>query len=177
MRIFTAIPLPERIKNKVREITCGRLSVSYVNTANLHITLNFLGELTDDELRRVKLTFSGIVQEARQFPVAFDRLVKFHQQIHLTLLPNPALTELQEGMQKIFQAAGFTFSDRQYYPHVKLANLHMDHVMNPERKIEHFPHDELAQLNFVAERVVLYESKLLLHHAHYTELLTAVLQN
>jgi hypothetical protein len=47
----------------------------------------------------------------------------------------------------------------------------MDKVMNPERKLENFPKEELKQLSFVASKAVLYESKLLLHHSHHNPLM------
>lgn len=171
MRIFIAVPLPEEVKSKVSEIMRGRLPVSYVNTTNLHITLNFFGELTDDEVGRVKKIFVGSTDGTKPFAIEFDQLVKFHQQIHLTVKPNQALSELQNKLEKMFHDLGFMFQDRRYYPHVKLANLHMDHVMNQQRKLENFPNQELQQLNFTADRIVLYESKLLLHHAHYYPLI------
>lgn len=171
MRVFTAIPLSVEVRDKAREIFLGRLPIAYVNTTNLHITLNFFGELSDEEVEIVKKVFSERLTSKISFPIEFDKVTKFHQQIHVTLKPNRQLDELQSGLQKIFESAGFHFQNRPYYPHVKLANLHMDHVMNPQRKLENFPNQELNQLNFLAGQVVLYESKLLLHHAHYTPLL------
>lgn len=163
--------MPDEVKKKVGEITKNRLPIAYVNTTNLHITLNFFGELTDMEVERVKMIFPEAAKEKNKFSIAFDRLVKFHQQIHLALKSNEALAELQSSMQAVFESDGFRFQERTYYPHVKLANLHMDHVMNPQRRIENFPHDELQHLNFTADRVILYESRLLLHHPHYYPIL------
>ncbi|MBI4049302.1 MAG: RNA 2',3'-cyclic phosphodiesterase [Candidatus Doudnabacteria bacterium] len=171
MRIFTAIPLPEEKRKLAGEIFRGRLPVAYVNTANLHITLNFFGELGDDEVEKVKKIFSEAVHGQKSFDIEFDKIIKFHQQIHMTVKPNKPLNRIQSELEQKFQETGFNFQDRAYYPHVKLANLHMDHVMNPERKLENFPNTELKQLNFIASKVVLYESKLLLHHAHHTPIL------
>lgn len=171
MRIFTAIPLPSEVKKKVGEITSGRLSVPYVNTTNLHITLNFFGELTEVDVEKVKQVLLESDKSQKPVGINFDRIVKFHQQIHMTLKPNAALEALQGKMQKTFQDSGFRFQERKYYPHVKLANLHMDHVMNPQRKLENFPNEELKQLSFLADRIILYESRLLLHHAHHYPLL------
>jgi len=176
MRIFTAISLPKEIKDRATQIFQGRLPVPYINTTNLHITLNFFGELIDDEQKKVKEIFSQAVIEAKPFEIQFDKLVKFHQQIHMTLKPNPALGKLQSQLEVLFHDSGFLFQDRIYYPHVKLSNLHMDKVMFKDRKIEDFPNEELRQLSFMADRVVLYESKLLLHHAHHTQLIEITLK-
>lgn len=164
MRLFTAIPLPQKTKEEVAEITRGRLPIPYINTTNLHITLNFFGELSDAEVKKVKNIFASIAQHQNAFEVEFEGIVKHRQQIHLTIKPNQMLSALQSKFEKEFESQGFHFQDRAYYPHVNLGNLHMDKVMNSERRIENFPKEELTKLNFRAQKIILYESKLLLHH-------------
>jgi 2'-5' RNA ligase len=171
MRLFTAIPLPKQTKDLVAEMTRGRLPIPYINTTNLHITLNFFGELSDAEVDKVKNGFPRLTANQNGFEVQFESIKKFHNQIHLTVKPNPALLALQTTMQKSFEALGFRFQDREYYPHVKLGNLHMDNVMNAQRKLENFPNDELLKLSFKTDKIILYESKLLLHHPKYIPLL------
>jgi 2'-5' RNA ligase len=171
MRIFTAIPIPNEVKNKLVAMTRGKLPVSYLNTINLHITLNFLGDLTQDELHQALGVFEEAVGVARpKINIVFDKLTKFGQQIHLTLQLNPALADLQKDLESALKGAGLRFQDREYYPHVKLANMHIDNTLYRDRKIENFPMPELQELNFIAGKISLYESKLLLHHAHHASL-------
>lgn len=172
MRIFTAIPLPEEIKNKVSEITRGRLPVPYISTENLHITLNFFGELDTDQVERVKTIFPKICNDKQGFEVEFDKVVAHHnRQIHLTVKPSQQLDSLQKELEQTFIKEGFRFQERAFYAHVKLANMHLDNVMNRQRKLENFPNADLKQLDFIAEKIVLYESKLLLHHPQYIPIL------
>ncbi len=177
MRIFTAIPLPEDIKNTVAEITRGKLPVSYVNTTNLHITLNFFSELDTDQTNKAKEVFTNVCSNKNYFAIHFDKIVAHHnRQIHITLKPNQDLKNLQRELQTSFEELGFIFQERDYYAHVKLANMHMDNVMNRDRKIDNFPNEEFQQLNFTAQKIVLYESKLLLHHPKYITLLEIPLE-
>lgn len=171
MRLFTAIPFPKEIKDQVAEITRGRLPIPYINTTNLHITLNFFGELDDAEVERVKNNFLQIVDDSPSFDLEFEAIIKFNLQLHLTVRKSSSLMQLQSQLEKKFQELGFQFQDRNFYPHVKLGNLHMDNVMNRERKMENFPNQELSRLNFRADRVVLFESKLLLHHPKHIPLM------
>lgn len=172
MRIFTAIPLPEQVKNNLVALTRGKLPVPYLNLTNAHITLNFLGELTDDEVQKVVNAFPALVGDSRgKIHIGFDKVTAFlGRQIHLTLKPNEELRQLQSDLESGFRKIGFYFKDRTYYPHVKLANMHLDNVMNRDRKLDNFPNEELAVLNFDAEITAIYESKLLLHHAHHKSL-------
>jgi 2'-5' RNA ligase len=175
MRLFTAIPFPKEIKDQVSEIARGRLPIPYINTTNLHITLNFFGELDDAQVARVKDNFLQIVSDQKGFEIEFEAIVKFHLQLHLTVKQNSSLLALQNQLEKKFEALGFQFQDRNFYPHVKLGNLHMDNVMNRERKMENFPNQELSRLKFRADRIVLFESKLLLHHPKHIPLMEKAL--
>lgn len=170
MRIFTAIPLTKEVKERFTQLAQGKLPVPYVNVTNLHVTLNFLGELDTDQVKLVKEQWKRGLSEIKKFRIEFGQLVKFHQQIHMTLKDNPELKELRSKLEKHFLDLGFHPQEHDYYAHVKLTNLHMDKVMNRQRKIEDFPNQELSQLSFDAQRIVLYESKLLLHHAQHIEL-------
>ena len=172
MRLFTAIPVPDEVKQKVTDLARGRLPIPYINTTNLHITLNFLGELTDDECKKVFEIFPQLVGDGRKkISIVFDKIVNFRQQIHITLKENSDLTKLQNDLERGFRQIGFYFKDREYYPHVKLGNMHLDNVMNRQRKLINFPNELLMQLDFMADKAALFESKLLLHHAHHRPLI------
>ncbi|MGE5392983.1 MAG: RNA 2',3'-cyclic phosphodiesterase [Candidatus Saccharibacteria bacterium] len=166
MRLFTAIPFPQELKDLARDFFHGRLPVAYVNTDNLHITLNFIGEVEDSRLDQAKEVCRGAVDGRKGFPLEFMSVVKFHQQLHLTVAENPELSLLQRDLEAALGKAGFRFQERQYYPHVKLANLHMDKVMSKHR-IENISRGELEKLSFHADRVALFSSKLLMHHAQH----------
>lgn len=170
MRLFTAIAFPEDRKSAAGDFFRGRLPVAYVNTANLHVTLNFLGEIEDEKLGLVKRICREAVQGNRRFALEFAGVVKFHQQLHMTIKPNKDLERLQFHLENYLRQAGFIFLERAYYPHVKLANMHMDKVMNHKHRIENLTPEDLSPLNFFAEEVSLFESKLLMHHAHHTAL-------
>jgi len=167
MRVFTAVPLPKEAKKLAGDLFKRTLPVHYVNTENLHITLNFFGELETDQAANLRDLFVEVLRGKKSFPVEFDRIAKFRNQIHMTLKPNLALEGLQNQLEKEFSNAGYKFDHREFYSHVKIANMHMDKVMNMNRKIENFPNEILSGLDFIADRIVLYESKLLLHHAHH----------
>ena len=71
MRIFTAISLPKEIKDRATQIFQGRLPVPYINTTNLHITLNFFGELIDDEQKKVKEIFPREYSNRQTFQIFY----------------------------------------------------------------------------------------------------------
>src|SRR5260370_31537712 len=106
MRLFTAIPLPLDVKNSVGEIIRGKLPVPYINRTNLHITLNFFGELSDAEVDKVKKVFEQSAKNLEKFKVEFNKLEKFRDQIHLSVKPSPELSAIRSLLQKQFEAVG-----------------------------------------------------------------------
>ena len=55
MRIFTAIALPQTIKDSLKPLLGADIPSSrWVHPDDLHITLRFIGEVTEDELERYK---------------------------------------------------------------------------------------------------------------------------
>jgi 2'-5' RNA ligase len=168
MRVFTAISVPDEIKKIIPELTRGKLPIPYVNITNLHITLNFLGELTDEEVAKVTKVFPSLIKDNRnKIHIEFAKFVNFRNQIHITLKKNENLESLQSELEESLIKEGFHFQNRQYYPHVKLGNMHIDNKLYRERKLENFPQEDIVKLNFIADNVSLFESKLLLHHAHH----------
>jgi 2'-5' RNA ligase len=169
MRLFSAIPIPENITKRLVEITRGKLPVPYLNVINLHITLNFFGELDTDQSNFVIKEFPKAAANQPKIEIEFDKIMKHHHgQLHLTLKPNPSLRKFQEHLEKYFTDLKFKFPSREYYPHVTLARMHIDNMLYRKRRVEDFPNGLLQELNFTADKTILYESKLLLHHAHHT---------
>lgn len=174
MKIFTAIALPQEVKDKFTEISRGQLPFPYVSTDNFNITLNFLGELDTDQVAQVTKIWSQL-PPFKKLKIEFDKLVKFQYQVHMTLKPNPELENLQMHLRKEFERLGFTFTYPRYYAHMIIGNMHMDNIMYRDRKIEKFRNQELAQLTFIADKIVMFESKLLLHHKHHVPISEAAL--
>jgi RNA 2',3'-cyclic 3'-phosphodiesterase len=170
MRIFTAIPVPKETREKFSAIARGKLPIPYINTDNFHITLNFLGELDTDQVKKVLETWTDGLPQLKRLHIDFEKLTKFRHQIHMTVLMTPELAKLQAQLQQNFSRLGFKPQYSKFYAHMTIGNMHMDNIMNRNRKIADFPNNELAQMSFDAERIVVYESKLLLHHPKYIEL-------
>ncbi|MCD6477649.1 MAG: RNA 2',3'-cyclic phosphodiesterase [Candidatus Aenigmarchaeota archaeon] len=62
MRVFIGIPIPEEIRNKIKEIEkeFKIKGIKIVEPENLHWTVKFLGELNDNELEKTKSIMDGL---------------------------------------------------------------------------------------------------------------------
>lgn len=71
MRIFIAIPIPERIKkyadSVARSINEASPDIKWVEYENYHITLKFLGEMDEEMLLLVKRRLAGVAQSCPSF--------------------------------------------------------------------------------------------------------------
>ena len=75
-RVFVAINLPEEIKNKLVECQTKwpELPVRWTKKENLHITMEFLGYLTDEELVELCQKTEEITSEKKAFTVHLNKI-------------------------------------------------------------------------------------------------------
>jgi 2'-5' RNA ligase len=132
MRLFIAIELPENVRADLaraqdqlrREI---REAVSWVKESNLHLTVKFLGEVTDERLE--------LIESLRMIPRIGVLSLKLDG---ISLMPprGPArviaadlagdveqLKQLAEAIDEVCHAAGFQKEHRAFRAHVTLGRL------------------------------------------------------
>jgi 2'-5' RNA ligase len=178
MRLFVACPVPEPSRRDLRRRVDGvrdRLPrARWVDLDNVHLTLLFLGETAEDEVP----AFSAALREtfARHPPLdlrlSSGGTFPPRQPARVAWVGVEApeeLTSLQEEITKAAVATfGFTPEERGFHPHVTLARC-----PDPWRRdaIDKFTTAFTGPIGppFVAERGILYESKLSPKGARYRE--------
>lgn len=124
-RAFVAIPMPEdaaaRLAGLVRGLAVGRR----VPEENLHLTLAFLGEVTDAGLEELHEGLSGL--RAAPVDLRFDGLGVFGDDrpraLWAAVAPDPALLDLQRQVERAIRKAGLAPEARRFVPHVTLVRL------------------------------------------------------
>lgn len=124
-RAFVAIPMPEdaaaRLAGLARGLTVGRR----VPEENLHLTLAFLGEVSDAGLEELHDTLSAI--RAAPVELRFEGLGVFGEDrpraLWAAVAPDPALLDLQRQVERAARRAGLAPEARRFVPHVTLARL------------------------------------------------------
>lgn len=124
-RAFVAIPMPEdaaaRLAGLARGLTVGRR----VPEENLHLTLAFLGEVTDEGLEELHETLSGL--RAAPVDLRFAGLGTFGDDrpraLWAAVVAEPALATLQKDVERAVRRAGLAPEARRFVPHVTLARL------------------------------------------------------
>ncbi len=124
-RTFIAIPMPEdaaaRLANLVRGLSVGRR----VPEENLHLTLAFLGDVSDDGLEELHDALSGI--RARPVELRFQGLGTFGDDrpraVWAAVAAEPALLDLQKQVERAARKAGLSPEVRRFVPHVTLVRM------------------------------------------------------
>ena len=174
MRAFIAIELPENIRTALRRRQALFRSASpearWTQTEGIHLTLKFLGEVSDQKVREVcdslkKLgrfeAFAIGLKEFGFFPDARRPRVFW---VGVEAAPN--LSRLAEQVEEATRAAGFAREERAFRPHLTLARFR---VPQPQPALQALLAQQGEQElgTFEVSEFFLFESKLSPQGAQY----------
>jgi 2'-5' RNA ligase len=132
-RIFIGINIPSEIKKELKklqnEIAKKNLPLRLVDLSNLHITLNFLGLLTDREIVNVRHALELTVPNFPSFNAKLSdiRFFPSHARVNVVTViieSNGKLEQLQKEIQK--ELAKFPFlklEKREFKPHITIGRV------------------------------------------------------
>lgn len=124
LRLFLALPCPSGI---AAQIDAWRQDQHFagrpVPTANLHVTLAFLGLVPESRLQRLQRVPPRLALADLAFDLHLDRLDCWDEGLlHLApSQPPQALLKLASALQQQLQLDGFSLEPRPYRPHLTLA--------------------------------------------------------
>lgn len=168
MRLFIAIPIPKQIISELADLKTSIQGARWSKTSNYHLTLQFLGELSQDHFHQVlegledinMTSFSLRLNSVGLFGAADNPKV-----LYTAVEENQDLLDLQSLVKEQVEQI-ITLEKRKYIPHVTLARLKL---ASPQ-DIAHFKqqnHSFKSNL-FKVTRFALYSSKLTAEGAIYT---------
>jgi 2'-5' RNA ligase len=132
-RTFLALDLDESIRNGLTEAQhaltdCGA-KFRPVAEANLHVTLQFLGDVADNQLREVLDTAAAVAGEIAPFDFNVRGLLAVPPTGLLRMVwamavdPSGRMSQLQEHLAEAMGALGFRQEERSFKPHITLARI------------------------------------------------------
>lgn len=126
MRLFTAILFNEEIKDylteAIQELKKRSVKGNFTSRENLHLTLVFLGEVSEDRLDAVRSAINRVHGEPFRLVLSgFGKFRKNGRDIHWAGLgKSEALLAIQKQLAAELEKAGFSLEDRAYSPHLTL---------------------------------------------------------
>ena len=178
VRAFLGVPLTAELQEAIRTLqaclTPRIRGIRWIRPENLHLTLHFFGETTQENLEKIKVSMLSVKRCHRPFQVDVIGLGAFPglrrpRVIWLGLNPQNRLRQLHRECHRALHEAGLVIDSRPYFPHLTIgrAKHRVDELTAlgnelGSQLIGHLPIDSMT----------LYESRLKPAGAEHIPLLT-----
>ena len=168
MRLFTAIDIPKDLKIKLNDFVADLRDWKRASARQLHITLLFLGECTDDERKKISNLLRSV--SFKSFELTVDGFGVFPNRNDPRILwaginKTGALMELQSNISETLQGYGSDTDFPDYIPHITLARR--KNGRGRDRNIEELIEKKGVQSSFRANCFILKRSVLLPEGSHH----------
>jgi len=166
-RIFIAINLPEDIKKNLADYQAKwpELPIRWTRKENLHITLMFLGYLSDEELLEILRITKEVAQRHEPFSISLKKIIYGPpkkmppRMVWVEGEKSEELGKLQEDLESSLQGLPVNKENRAYASHITLGRIKEWEFrrIEPEERPEI---NEGISLNFFVESIDIMESEL-----------------
>lgn len=132
MRLFFGVfpppPVRDEVVRALERVRRSGPSVRWAGQAKWHVTLQFLGELDEQQRATAEQIAREIAPLQARFSVAFRGLGVFPDERHASVLwlglrESEGLRVLADALHASLVAAGFSLDERPYHPHLTLARI------------------------------------------------------
>jgi len=140
-RTFIALDLNDVIRSRLadagRKLDAGAAKIRWVARANLHVTLQFLGDVSDEKLAEVCAAVEQVADQTAPFEFDVRGLLCIPPGGRARMIwggvqdPAAGAAELHDALDAALEPLGFTPEKRRFRPHVTVARI--KHAPNPRR--------------------------------------------
>ncbi|MEX2044797.1 MAG: RNA 2',3'-cyclic phosphodiesterase [Opitutus sp.] len=125
MRLFIAITLPGPVRDAVASLAQPLPGLTWTPPGQLHVTLRFLGDLTDEQLERISGRLAAVRVEPFILPIEGIGTFSSNRPPRIVWVGvgagHPRLYQLRQRVDDAVLASGFPLDVRTFHPHVTLA--------------------------------------------------------
>ncbi len=180
-RSFLAIPLVNPLKKGIvtlqKELAGRTPDVRWVRPDNLHLTLRFFGDVTQEDLEKIKVSMLSVKCDLNAFTIAVKGLGAFPNLqrasvIWLGLEPAHLLKSLYQRCQTALGCQGIATEQRPFTPHLTIGRLRRKNC-NLYRLAEAYQDRQFGLLP--VKELILYESRLHRDRAEHRPIYTVEL--
>ena len=120
MRLFVAIELSEDMKKAAVQILHSLkqngVKGNYTPVQNMHVTLCFIGEVSDSRI--IEEALSAV--KFKPFKLGFTELGNFGDLLHIGTRGGQGINNLANDIRKALDAAGIEYDRKKFTPHITL---------------------------------------------------------
>lgn len=161
MRCFVAIDISDEARGEVRKLqkNFAEANMKLVEPQNLHMTMEFLGELTDFQIDQCKEIFKNI--KFQKFTAHLGNVGFFPPELYIkvawvSLEPEKVIKELHERIHNSLKS--IIALDERFESHITLARIKF--VKDKKQFIEKFKNQKFRQVEFAVNSFALKKSTL-----------------
>lgn len=167
-RVFIAFPMNHLAQSAydqiVSDLDAYTDSLRIIPYGNTHLTLQFLENLDDQEVQKIKLALNRVKEVVRVFETKWQKIGVFKASNSVWLGPvhsEPLLNKVYQSVYHELVAEGFQLSKRVFKPHITLARFkdRSGHLRASLRKIMGIGFIE-CKVPLIFDRIALFESQL-----------------
>lgn len=168
MRSFIAAGVPESVSDyDISEI--GRFAkISVVKPEKRHITLHFLGEISDEESKIAEFCIKALHTEP--FSVKMTHIDTFRNDVVFMGGESQQLMDIQHKLGVLLKSEGFKIDKRPFRIHMTLCRVRSIKDKQMFANFIKTCQSSFQETHFNVESIVLYKSELTPHGAEYTPL-------
>jgi len=167
-RTFISIDLPPAVIDALRRLSVKQIYwIKWMKPENLHITLNFLGDLTPTEIETAKKIIADTIPFYHPFTLVLAAPREERDMLWLEVGDCEALFEMHKELKSKLKAERIGKRERwQYHPHILVAKSKTGRLMTilSQPKGQAGGHawqkENFQPLEFKVDRINLYESEL-----------------
>lgn len=152
-RVFLAIDIPKEAVQKLKKFRDPSLPVRWTKPENLHVTLNFLGDIDEEQLAQAFEIAKNVCGGTRQNIAKLVMVIPQRYMIWAVIERNPGLEKLYINLNDQFHLAGIGQEyTKSFRPHACLAR--------GKSNLEKIAHSYPCDISFPITRVVIFKSVL-----------------
>lgn len=169
MRIFIAIELPEHVKSKIfhrfENIEKNNLfNGKFTKKDNLHLTLKFFGEISEEKIGEIKEKLKEIKLEKLKIDIGkagFFNNENFIKVIWIEVLSeNKKIQEIHKLISDKFPETNSDY--KEFNPHITIARVNnIPFKVNKEKLVNEIREINFKDLSFDVDKFVLMKSELM----------------
>ncbi|MGA2677687.1 MAG: RNA 2',3'-cyclic phosphodiesterase [Sedimentisphaerales bacterium] len=180
MRVFIAIDIDDKTRKAIADlrkkiaskVDVKKGDLKWVEPNNIHLTLKFLGEISDEQLEEVKEIVNTVVQAHQKFNLEIESVGSFGGRSAKVVWVGAgkgtdALLALQKDLDDLLAQAGYPKEEREFSAHLTLCRVnHPMAGIKMGEAIAQFSHLKLGSI--AADAIYVYQSQLTPAGPNYT---------
>src|SRR5262245_4444875 len=184
MRTFIAIEVPSEIKSALaamqKQLRRAGAEVSWTKPENIHLTLNFLGEVDESRIREVERVFVDSAGEFRPFALSLSGAGVFPNSRQPRVLwaglsgDIEKTAELRRRLEEGLEPIGFEREEKELQPHLTIGRVKSNR--KTRELLALMDAHALPASSFMVSEIVLMKSELHPAGARYSAIARASLR-